>query len=68
MRDNKQKSKMGKSGKKCRLLDLLGRLISWFGVEAEKEKSGKARPLSRPEATMIAASKHFSTAHKVRLI
>ena len=46
-------------------------LVSWFCVfdRDEDVKNTKVVPPSTgPEATMVAATKHFSSAHKVRLI
>lgn len=36
--------------------------------EGDEKKTTKAGPPNGPEATMVAAAKHFSSAHKVRLI
>lgn len=62
---------MGKDIKGSRESSLFAKLFSWFCISSggENEKSSKgAAAATGPEATMVAAGKHFSTAHKVRLI
>ncbi|WOH13427.1 hypothetical protein DCAR_0832937 [Daucus carota subsp. sativus] len=55
-----------------------GRKVNWFssvvsrflrGDKCNKVKSSRKPAVPRgPEASMVAAAKHFSSAHKVRLV
>lgn len=58
---------MGKTGKESGASSFFTSLASCFGIFKTGNKSEKSLK-DGPEATMVAAGKHFSTAHKVRLI
>ena len=58
---------MSKEKKESRYSSILRSLASCFCDSSEGEKMKKSPTPDGPEAAMVAAAKHFSSAHKVRL-
>lgn len=48
------------------VLALLRPLTSCFNVSGEGKMANSSKPASDPEAVMVAAAKHFSSAHKIK--
>ena len=57
---------MSKDKKGCGCSSIFRSLVSWFFDSGENVKDSKPATISEPEAAIVAASKHFSSAHKVQ--
>ncbi|KAJ0828604.1 hypothetical protein HanRHA438_Chr17g0839081 [Helianthus annuus] len=74
LKENKQRIKMGSKEVKIgnRFLSIIKSIFGRLSLVVDKDRSAKdseAAYMGRgPEATMVAAAAHFSSAHKVRLI